>query len=234
MSAIRSPGFMLGRSARPKTEHPAEKVETMRDTQKAHVENFLEMLAVEHGVTKQTRSLYHGVLRVFAAFMVSRGRGVEDVQAEDIQAYLKDVIAAGQAPSTVNRRVSTLRQFYRFLFAAGLRDDDPVAVIDGSRPRPVLPKELAGLLTTWLTYLRTERHYSPHTLDAYERDVGRFLEFMSEQVDISDLPDFLVIPLAGLRSYLAAQSDKARSSIDRGFHAVRSFDRWLGRRGVWQ
>ena len=100
--------------------------------QKTHVESFLEMLAVERGVNETTRQIYRRTLQAFAAFLVSRDRGVEDAQAEDIQAYLNALDASGQAPSTIGQRLSTLRQFYRFLFREGLRSDDPVAVIDGA------------------------------------------------------------------------------------------------------
>ena len=87
-----------------------------------------------------------------------------------------------------------------------------------------MPEALAELLTTWLTYLRAERRSSPHTIEAYERDVGRFLEFMSEKLDVSDLRGLLALRAKDIRPYLAAQANKARTSVARGFHAVRSND----------
>ena len=52
MNTIPSPGSMLSRSARPKTERRTGKVRKMRDTQNAYIESFLETLAVERGVTE--------------------------------------------------------------------------------------------------------------------------------------------------------------------------------------
>jgi integrase/recombinase XerC len=199
--------------------------------QNTHVESFLEMLVAERGVIETTRRSYRHTLQTLAAFLVSRGRGIEDAQAEDIQAYLASLADAGLAPITVGKCLSMLRQFYRFLFREGLRADDPVTILDGPRPGPVLPKALAELLTTWLTYLRVERRSSPHTIEAYERDVGRFMEFMSEQMGVSDLPGLLTLRPKDIRPYLAAQGNKARSSVARGFHAVKSFYRWLDRQG---
>ncbi len=104
-----------------------------------YVESFLEMLAVERGVNETTRRIYRRILQALAIFLASRGRALEDAQAEDIRAYLASFADAGLAPSTIGQRLSTLRQFYRFLFREGLISDDPVAVIDGPRPGPVLP-----------------------------------------------------------------------------------------------
>ena len=65
--------------------------------QNTHVKSFLEMLAVERGVNETTRQIYRRTLQTFATFLVSRGRGVEDAQAEDIQAYLAALADASQA-----------------------------------------------------------------------------------------------------------------------------------------
>ncbi len=95
------------------------------------IESFLEMLVAERGVIETTRRSYRYTLQTLAAFLVSRGRGIEDAQPEDIQAYLASLADAGLAPITVGKCLSMLRQFYRFLFREGLRADDPVTVIDG-------------------------------------------------------------------------------------------------------
>ena len=113
--------------------------------QNTHVKSFLEMLVVERGVIETTRHSYRRTLLTLDAFLVSRGRGIEDAQAEDIQAYLASLADAGLVRSTVGQRLSTLRQFYRFLFREGLRSDDPVAVIDGPRPGLVFPEALGEL-----------------------------------------------------------------------------------------
>jgi integrase/recombinase XerD len=47
------------------------------------------------------------------------------------------------APRTAARRLSTLRQFHRFLFGEGLRADDPTAGLDSPRQGRTLPKVLS-------------------------------------------------------------------------------------------
>jgi integrase/recombinase XerD len=51
--------------------------------------------------------------------------------------------ARGLAPSSQARRLSALRQFYRFLLAEGLRADDPTATAERPKPRRRLPKLLS-------------------------------------------------------------------------------------------
>ena len=53
--------------------------------------------------------------------------------------------AAGLAASTAARRLSALRQFFGFLYAEGLRSDDPCIAVDGPRRNRPLPKVLAEI-----------------------------------------------------------------------------------------
>src|SRR3546814_1293054 len=63
--------------------------------------------------------------------------------ADDLRDYLARLNRAGMAPTTTARRLSALRQFYRFLFAEGVRLDDPTGVIDSPRRGRTLPKVLS-------------------------------------------------------------------------------------------
>ena len=58
-------------------------------------------------------------------------------------AYLGDLAARGFKPSSVARRLSAIRQLYRFLYAEGHRSDDPAAIIEGPKRGRPLPKVLA-------------------------------------------------------------------------------------------
>ena len=60
-----------------------------------------------------------------------------------IRAYLVELSKSGMAPSTSARRLSALRQFFRFLYAERVRGDDPCATIDSPRRGRVLPKFLS-------------------------------------------------------------------------------------------
>jgi integrase/recombinase XerD len=108
-----------------------------------HVESFLEMLVAERGAAANTREAYGRDLTDFAGFLARRGRAVHQAGAADLRAYLGQLNDAGMAPRTAARRLSTLRQFHRFLFGEGLRADDPTAGLDSPRQGRTLPKVLS-------------------------------------------------------------------------------------------
>ncbi|MBT3358836.1 MAG: site-specific tyrosine recombinase XerD [Rhodospirillales bacterium] len=106
------------------------------------VEVFLEMLVAERGASPNTLDSYHRDLVDFGAFMRGRRRAPEDAQATDLRKYLVRLADAGMSPRTSARRLSALRQFFRFLYASGDRPDDPSAHIDSPRLGRPLPKFL--------------------------------------------------------------------------------------------
>jgi integrase/recombinase XerD len=107
------------------------------------IDPFLEMLSAERGAAPNTLEAYERDLKAFAAFLAKRGGSPESAGVADIRAYLGRLARAGMAPRTAARRLSALRQFYRFLLAEGLRDDDPTAGVDSPRQGRVLPKILS-------------------------------------------------------------------------------------------
>ena len=100
------------------------------------------MLAAERGALPLTVDAYRRDLGDFAAFLAARGGSLAGANAEAVRAYLSH-LAARMAPGTSARRLSCLRQFYRFLFSDGMRDDDPTAAIDSPRKTRPLPKVLS-------------------------------------------------------------------------------------------
>jgi integrase/recombinase XerC len=75
---------------------------------------------------------------------------------------------------------------------------------------------------SFLAHLRFEKRYSPHTLDAYAEDLRQFLEYLSNQYELSD--PSLVRPIH-VRSWMADLSSrglKARS-VNRKLSCIRSF-----------
>ena len=116
-----------------------------------HLESFLEMLAAERGASANTVAAYEHDLQAFAAFLGSRG--LEAAIGRDIRDYLARLDRAGLAPRTSARRLSALRQFFRFLFDEGLREDNPALSIDSPRlgrglPRILSEAEVERLLET--------------------------------------------------------------------------------------
>jgi len=107
------------------------------------VEMFLEMLAAERGAAANTLEGYRRDLADFAAFATKQGRSPQDANAALIRAYLKHLTGRGMAPRTQARRLSALRQFFRFMFSERLREDDPTTIIDAPKAGRSLPKYLS-------------------------------------------------------------------------------------------
>lgn len=101
------------------------------------------MLSAERGAATNTCAAYARDLAGFADFPRIKARGLDAVGADDISAYLSHLAAQGIKPATAARKLSAIRQFYRFLLADGLRADDPTAVVDGPKGRRALPKILS-------------------------------------------------------------------------------------------
>ncbi len=106
------------------------------------VEIFLEMLAAERGSATNTIDSYRRDLTDFSSFSLARRRQPEDADAKIVRNYLARIAASGLSASTAARRLSVLRQFFRFLYSEGMRDDDPTAAIDSPRRGRPLPKYL--------------------------------------------------------------------------------------------
>lgn len=106
------------------------------------VESFLEMMSAERGIARNTLEAYARDLADYAAFLAARGLTLKAAGSDDIRAYLAALEAEGLAASTAARRLSALRQFHGFLYADGVRADNPVTVIDSPRLGRPLPKVL--------------------------------------------------------------------------------------------
>jgi integrase/recombinase XerD len=104
------------------------------------IETFIEMMAVERGAAENTLSAYRRDLDDSSDFLGARGTSLSAASSDDIRAFVSDLSARGFAASSQSRRMSSLRQFYRFLYAEGLRGDDPTGPIETARKARPLPK----------------------------------------------------------------------------------------------
>ena len=106
------------------------------------VESFLEMLSAERGASPNTLAAYGKDLEAYGAFLAGRGLAVEQGGSEEVGGFLAEQHRGGLSPRTTARRLSTLRQFHRFLLREGLRADDPLEGIEAPRRGRQLPKIL--------------------------------------------------------------------------------------------
>jgi integrase/recombinase XerD len=103
---------------------------------------YLDMLAAERGAGKNTLSAYGRDLEDFTTYLSAAGRSIATAATDDLRAYLSNLARRGMTSATVARRLSAIRQLYRFLYAEGQRKDDPAAVLEGPKRTRALPKTL--------------------------------------------------------------------------------------------
>ncbi|MCF8477182.1 MAG: site-specific tyrosine recombinase XerD [Pseudolabrys sp.] len=113
---------------------------------------FLDMQAAERGAGENTLAAYRNDLDDLTAHLRAAGKTVAAATTDDLRDFLNSLAERGFAASSLARRLSAVRQLYRFLYADGKRGDDPAAVLEGPKRALTLPKvlsiaEVDGLLT---------------------------------------------------------------------------------------
>lgn len=106
----------------------------------ARIEAFLEMMSAERGAAENTLSSYRRDLEDASSEIDG---GLAGAAAADIRAYLDDIAARGFAPTSQARKLSAIRQFFKFLYAEGLRADDPTGTLDSPKKGRPLPKTMS-------------------------------------------------------------------------------------------
>ncbi len=104
---------------------------------------FLDMVAAERGSAANTLAAYSRDLDDLAGYLATRGRTISSATTADLRGYLAMLDDHGFAASSVARRLSAIRQLYRFLLAEGYRPDDPAGIIAGPKRARALPKVLS-------------------------------------------------------------------------------------------
>jgi integrase/recombinase XerD len=101
---------------------------------------FLEMLVAERGVARLTREAYATDLKDLARYL--KTPAIEQADTDQLRRYFAALAKAGLGPRTAARRLSALRQFFRFLVVDGTRRDDPCQALDAPRQGRALPKQI--------------------------------------------------------------------------------------------
>jgi integrase/recombinase XerD len=106
----------------------------------ARIEAFLEMMSVERGAADNTLASYRRDLDDASAAIKG---GLASATSADIRAYLGSLATRDFAASSQARKLSALRQFFKFLYAESLRSDDPTGTLDSPRKDRSLPKTMS-------------------------------------------------------------------------------------------
>lgn len=107
------------------------------------VEKFIESLQYDKKVSKNTLDAYSNDLKGFREFANKRGiYRLEETNKADIAAFLMELKSTGKSKSTVNRKLASVRAFFKFLIKEGRITDNPA---DGIKVPKIERKEIEYL-----------------------------------------------------------------------------------------
>ncbi len=105
------------------------------------IDSFLEYLGYERNFSELTVEAYRSDVCQFWSFLESESLDLkpEEVTADLIRDWMVALMDRGYTATSINRKLSSLRAFYRFLKLCGAVEADPLRKIDGPKKRKPLP-----------------------------------------------------------------------------------------------
>lgn len=113
--------------------------------QQIRIDQFLDSIWAERGVSRNTLEAYERDLRSLCAWLNEQDKTLESAQREDLLEFLSFKVQQGAKASSNARLLSSLRRFYRYLLHLNLLDSDPTALIESPRQGRVLPGTLSEI-----------------------------------------------------------------------------------------
>jgi integrase/recombinase XerD len=135
---FRSPSILAAATLESRVQTKGTETVSWRTT--SLIESFLEMLTAERNASPNTKLAYGRDLADAARFFAARKRDLAEAGEEDVRTYIDSLDAAAR---TQARRLSSLRQFFRFLCSEHHRKDDPSRALDAPKLGRTLPKYLS-------------------------------------------------------------------------------------------
>ena len=109
----------------------------------ATIEDFVEHLRIERGLSANTLSAYRSDLNQFREYMARAGRGSWSVPPAFVRQFMNELVQREYEPSSQARKLAALKSLYRYLLSAGAVQSDPTAGLDGARVKKRLPQTLS-------------------------------------------------------------------------------------------
>ncbi len=110
------------------------------DNETQAIEQFLDALWMERGLSDNTLSAYRTDLRRFADWSFRKNTLLFKIQEADVMAFMSSENST--KPRTRARRLSSLRRFYQYLSREGLINEDPTSRVDAPKLGRSLPHSL--------------------------------------------------------------------------------------------
>ncbi len=105
--------------------------------------SFIDYLKVEKGLSKLSVSAYAHDIAQFSEFLAKHKRSLDNARRQDVRDFLDELFSNALDGRSVARKLSSVRQFYKYLLLDRRIDHDPTLNIESPRQWKVLPKSLA-------------------------------------------------------------------------------------------
>ncbi|MBO4561362.1 MAG: tyrosine-type recombinase/integrase [Bacteroidaceae bacterium] len=107
-----------------------------------YIDQFTDYLRLERNYSERTVSSYRRDLVLFRQFLKDTDVELDLLTADrdTVRLWVVDMMDKGDATTTVNRKLSTLRSFYRYLRMKGILESSPVQGIKGPKNKKPLPQ----------------------------------------------------------------------------------------------
>ncbi len=92
-------------------------------------DDFEKYLSINRKMSENTIEAYGRDIDAYARFLATRGKELDEATNTDVVAYLMDLKSSGKSRSTVNRKLASLRIFYKFMISSGRLTEDPTEEI---------------------------------------------------------------------------------------------------------
>jgi integrase/recombinase XerC len=112
------------------------------------IQDFQIYLTVERNVSEHTRRAYTDDIKEYAKFLqrndfIKSQDDIPGVEQETMRAYLGYLFRQKIKKVTVNRKISSLRAFYRYLIRAGKTKNNPAGIVQNSKTEKYVPTFLS-------------------------------------------------------------------------------------------
>ena len=221
---------------------------------RATVDDFVQHLQTERGLSKNTLAAYRSDLRQFEAFARQAGHSGWDVPAQVIRSFMTDLIQREYRQTSRARKLAAVKALYRYLLASEVVATDPTAGMDGARvtrrrPRIITTAEVERLLEQAADASTPERMRDRAMLEALYATGMRVSELVGldvEDVDCwereivlgRDSVSARTVPLTersaeALQAYLTNGREKLLRRVDEPAVFLNHRGNRLTRQGFW-
>lgn len=167
-------------------------------TTRSKLDEYLDALYLERGLSETTLSAYRVDLMGAEHFALGLGKSITTLSEADLNGFVGQLFQEGLATTSIQRKMSALHGFYKYLVRTRVRDDDPMARISRPAKGRMLPKTLS------------------------EGDVTRLLEApdIASPIGLRDRTMLEVLYASGLRVTELCQLRRQNLGLDQGLVRV--------------